>query len=362
MQAQIHRRFPAHFPPPLAAKTRQGLAAAIAIAFAGYASSAIAQDAAALYKGKTVTIAAGSSAGGGLDTYARLLSRHLAKHLPGNPTVIVQNMPGAGSLVAARHLFTVAPRDGTHMAIVLPGALIDALLKGGDRSKYDPTKFNYIGNANAETLVCVTRRDAPVKTFKEAFDRELVIGATGPGSTLVDGPQVLKTVLGAKIKIIAGYKGSREVSLAVKSGEIHGVCGLAWSSAKNQYPELQDPKGMVHVLVQENSREHPELKGKAPLSFDFAKTNAQKEVLNLFYEPAEFTRPFLMPPGVPADRVALMRKAFMETMNSPALQADANKMKTEARASSGEELKQMVDKLYAAKAETVAELKKALAK
>lgn len=340
--------------------TRQVLAAAAAVFFC--AGSAQAQDAATFYKGKTITIAAGSSSGGGLDTYARLLSRHLAKHLPGSPTVIVQNMPGAGSLVAGRHLFTIAPKDGTHMATVLPGALIDALLKGGDRSKYDPTKFNYIGNANTETLVCVTRRDAPVKNFKDVFNTELVIGATGPGSTLVDGPQVLKNVLGAKIRIIAGYKGSREVSLAVMSNEIHGVCGLAWSSAKNQYPDLQKPDGLVQVLVQENSKEHPELKGKAPLSFDFAKTQAQKDVLNLFYEPAEFTRPFLMPPGVPADRVALMRKAFMDTMKSPELQADATKMKTEASASSGEDVQKMIDKLYAAKPETVADLKKALAK
>ena len=343
---------------------RPALSCAASLAFAATLAAPVAQaqSAAEFYKGKTITIAAGSSAGGGLDTYARLLSRHLGKHLPGNPTIIVQNMPGAGSLVAGRHAYSVAPKDGTHMAIVLPGAIIDALLKGGDRKAYDPTKFNYIGNANAETLVCVTRRDAPVKSFKEAFDTELIIGATGPGSTLVDGPQVLKNVLNAKIKLVAGYKGSREVSLAVKSGELHGVCGLAWSSAKSQYPELSDPQGPLQVLVQENNKEHPELKGKAPLSFDFAKTERQKAVLNLFYEPAEYTRPFLMPPGVPEDRVALMRKAFMETMKSPELQAEARKMKTEANASPGEELQAMVDRLYKSNPETVADLKAALAK
>ena len=335
--------------------------AALSVA-AGAANIVQAQPAAEFYKGKTIVIAAGSSAGGGLDTYARLLSRHLSKHVPGAPTVIVQNMPGAGSLVAARHAYSVAPKDGTHMAIVLPGAIIDALMKGGDRSAYDPTKFNYIGNSNTETLVCVTRRDAPVKTFADVFNQELVIGATGPGSTLVDGPQVLKNALNAKIKIVAGYKGSREVSLAVKSGEVQGICGLAWSSAKAQYPELKDPNGPLQVLVQENNKEHPELKGKAPLSFNFAKSEEQKAVLNLFYEPAEYTRPFLMPPGVPADRVALMRKAFMDTMKSDELQAEARKTNTEANASPGEEVQTMVTRLYNSDAKTVEGLKKALAK
>ncbi len=325
---------------------------------------AAAQDAAIadFYRGKTVTIAAGSSAGGGLDTYGRLLARHLGKHIPGNPTVIVQNMPGAGSLVAARHLYSVAPKDGSHMATVLPGALLDALLSGTDRKTYDPTRFNYLGNANSETLVCVARRDAPVKHFKDVFEREFVVGATGPGSTLVDSPNVTKNLLGAKINIISGYKGSREVSLAVLKNEVQGICGLAWSSAKQQYQDLFSPNGEVFVLVQEDSKTHPELAGKAPLAIDFAKTPEQREVLEIFYSQAIFTRPFLFPPDVPKERVAAMRRAFNETMKSQELQADARKQQTEAEASTGEEVQALIDKIFASSPEVVEQLKKASGK
>ena len=314
------------------------------------------------YRGKTVTIAAGSSAGGGLDTYGRLVGRHLGKHIPGNPTVIVQNMPGAGSLTAARHLYSVAPKDGTHIATVLPSALLESLIGSTDRKTYDPTKFNYLGNANSETLVCITRRDAPVKTFTDAFQQELIVGSTGPGSTLQDGPNVLKNLLGAKINIVAGYKGSREVSLAVLKNEIHGVCGLAWSSAKQQYQDLFAPDGIVKVFLQEDSRSHPELAGKAPIAIDFAKTPEQRAVLEIFYSQAIFTRPFLLPPDVQQERVAALRKAFMETMKSAELQAEARKQQTEAIASPGEEVAALIAKIYATPPDIVEQLRKASGK
>ncbi len=315
------------------------------------------------YKGKTVTIVAGSSAGGGLDTYARLLSRHVGNHIPGNPRVLVQNMPGAGSLVAARHLYAIAPRDGTHMAIVLPGALLDPLIKGEDRSKYDPQKFNYVGNGNAETIVCVVRRDAPVKTFADVFKTEFVVGGTGPGSPMIDYPSVLKNLLGAKVRVISGYKGSRETSLAVMKGEVHGSCGLAWSSAKRQYPDLFKPDGVVKVLAQEDTRASEDVaKTGAQLTITAAKTPDQRKALELFYSQGVFTRPFMLPPGVPADRVAAIRKAFMAAMTSAELQAEAKKTKTDAVPSSGQDVQALVDKLYASPPAIVAMLKKALGK
>jgi tripartite-type tricarboxylate transporter receptor subunit TctC len=322
---------------------------------------ATAQDAGAFFKGKTVTIIAGSSAGGGLDTYARLLGRHLSKHMPGNPNVVVQNMPGAGSLVAARYLYTKSPKDGTQMAIVLPGALLYNLLKKDIRPAYDPTKLNYVGNANSETVVCVIRKDAPIKDFKDIFaGKQLIVGGTGPGSTMVDYPNVAKAVLGANIKLIPGYKGSRQVSLAATKNEVHGACGLAWSSAKRQYQGIEDGSGIFKVLVQEDTKTHPQLKGKAPLAVDFAKTPEQKAALELMYAQGIITRPFILPPGVPADRVAVIRKVFMETMKSKELQADAEKQKTEAVATDGEFVQNLVAKIYAAPPATVDMLKKAL--
>lgn len=339
-------------------------ASSVVMVIAAFVTSpAMAQDAIAdFYRGKTVTIAAGSSAGGGLDTYGRLVGRHLGRFIPGNPTVIVQNMPGAGSLTAARHLYSVAPKDGTHIATVLPSALLESLIGSTDRKVYDPTKFNYLGNANSETLVCITRRDAPVKKFADVFEKELIVGSTGPGSTLQEGPAVTKNLLGAKINIVAGYKGSREVSLAVLKNEIHGVCGLAWSSAKQQYQDMFEPNGVVQVLVQEDTKTHPELTGKAPLTMDFAKTPEQRAVLEIFYSQAVFTRPFILPPDVPKERVAALRKAFMDTMKSPELQADARKQQTEADASPGEDVAALIEKIYATPPDIVEQLKKASGK
>ncbi len=333
-----------------------------AIAALVIAAPALAQDATDAFKGKTVTLVAGSSTGGGLDVYARLLSRHLSRHIPGAPTVIVQNMPGAGSLTAARHLYSIAPKDGTSIGIVLPGALLDPLLTGQDLKSYDPTKFNYIINGNAETIVCVTRRDAPVKDFAQVFDTELVVGGTGPGSSLVDYPIVTRTLMGAKVKLIAGYKGSREVSLAVQQGEVHGVCGLAWSSAKQQYPDVFKPDGLVKVLVQEDSKRHPELIAlNVPLSIDYAKTPEQRTALEILYSQGVISRPFIAPPGVPQDRVALLRKAFAAAIADPELQSEAERSKIDAKPISGEEVQALVDRIYASPKPVIEMLSEAMA-
>jgi tripartite-type tricarboxylate transporter receptor subunit TctC len=313
------------------------------------------------YRGKTVTIVAGSSVGGGLDVYARLVAKHLTRFIPGNPTVVATNMPGAGSLIAAKHLYSVAQKDGTQIAIFLPGAIFEPLIGTTERSFFDPTKLNFIGNGNSETVVCVTRRDAPVKTYGEIFEKELVIGATGPGSTLVDYPLMMRNLLGAKFKIITGYKGSREVSLAILQSELQGICGLGWSSTKIQYPDIFEPGSTVKVFAQEGVKEHRELAGKnIPLTIDFAKTPEQREVLELFYTQGIITRPFALPPGVPAERVAAMRKAFIEAMRDPDLQADAEKQKTDAVAQTGEEVQQIVDKLYASSPDVIKRLKEAM--
>ena len=334
-----------------------GLAAAIA--------PAQAQDAGDFYRGKTITIIAGSSVGGGLDVYGRLLSRHIGKHVPGAPGVVVQNMPGAGSLTAARHIYTIAPKDGLHMGIVLPGALLDPLLSaqdsgGREAGAYDPTKFNYIGNGNAETIVCVVRRDAPVKHFSEVFDKELLVGGTGPGSSLVDYPVVTRNLINAKIRLIAGYKGSREVSLAVQQIEVQGICGLAWSSAKNQYPDIFKPDGYVKVLVQEDSAPHPEVAALGvPLAIDFVKDPVQKRALEVFYSQGVMSRPFILPPGVSAERVALLRKAFLAAMTDPELRTEVAKQKLDANPNTGEELQALINKLYATPRDVLDLLRKA---
>lgn len=331
-------------------------AGAIAAATIGHAA---AQDAAAFYKGKTVTIIAGSASGGGVDIYARLLGRHFTKHIPGNPSVVVQNMPGAGSLAAARHMYALAPKDGTAMAVVLSTALFDPLMSGADLSSYDPRKFIFLGNANVDTSVCITRKDANVQSYADLYEKELVVGGTGPGSALVDYPVMEKHILGVKLKLIAGYKGSNEVSLAIARNEVQGVCGLLWSSAKQQYPDVMKPESQVKVLVQQDTKSLPALKAAGvPLIMDFARSERQKQAMEIFLQQGSISRPFFLPPGAPADRVAVLRKAFMEVVNDSELRAEAEKASLDVMPQTGDDVQALVAKLYAAPPELVAELRK----
>ena len=323
--------------------------------------AAQAQDAASFYKGKTVNIIAGSASGGGVDIYARLLARHFPKTIPGAPAIVVQNMPGAGSLAAARHLYSLAPKDGTAMAVVLSTALFDPLMAGQDLSSYDPRKFIFLGNANADTSVCITRKDAPVQNYAELFEKELVVGGTGPGSALVDYPVMEKHILGVKVKLIAGYKGSNEVSLAIQRNEVQGICGLLWSSAKQQYPDMLKPESAVKILVQQDTKSLPALKAAGvPLSMDFAKTEQQKQAMEVFLQQGSISRPFFVPPGVPSDRVSVLRKAFLDVLADPELLAEANKASLDIGPQTGDEVQKLMDKLYAAPPDLIAFLRKGM--
>jgi tripartite-type tricarboxylate transporter receptor subunit TctC len=330
------------------------------LATAALSATSSGQDASdAFFKGKTITIFAGSTPGGGVDLYARLVSRYLPKHLAGNPTVIVQNQPGAGSLTAAHNLYSLAPKDGTQMAVVLPGALFDPLMKGQDLKEYDPRQLNILGNANADTTICVVRRDAPVKTYAEVFDKELVIAGSGPGSESVDAPVVEHNLLGAKLKLVVGYPGSSELKLAILQNEAQGICGFVWSSAKQLFPDLLRPDGVVKPLVQEDTKRNAELeKMGVPLVMDFAKTPDQKRVLSLFLEQQSISRPFLLPPGLPAERVSALRRAFDETMRDPDLQAEAAKQKLGTNAVAGTEVQSLVQSIYASPPDVIDELRK----
>ena len=339
---------------------RASFLAVIAAVLLGVAPAWAQEAIGGFYKGRTLTIIAGSSAGGGVDVYARLIGRHLGKHVPGHPTVIVQNLPGAGSLTAARNLYTIAPKDGSQIGVVLSNALFDPLMKGEDLKAYDPRKFNFLGNANADTAVCVVRRDAPVKSYGDLFDKELVVGGTGPGSSLVDYPVMERNLLGVKIKLIAGYKGSNEVSLALQRNEVQGVCGLLWSSAKQQYPDIFRPDGLVKVLVQEDVKGSPAVQNLGvPLVMDYAKTPEQRRALEAYLAQGSISRPFLLPPDVPAERVEALRQAFAETIRDPDLQAEAAKQQLDMNPNTGEEVRALVERIYSTPPELIAVLRKA---
>ena len=298
------------------------------------------------YKGKQIQIVVGSSAGGGYDTYARLLARHLGNYIPGNPSVVVQNMSGAGSNRAAGYIYSVAPKDGTVAGAIFPGAILQPLL-GGPPVQHEPAKFLYLGNANSDVYVCFVRADAPVKTFPDALTTELIVGASGDGATTRDFPVMLNNVLGARFKLVMGYPGSREITLALERGEVQGTCGIGWTGIELMYPNWFS-QGTVKPLLQLSVKGHRDLnERKVPRAVEFARNDEERAVMELIFSQGVFGRPYVLPPGVPADRVAALRKAFMAAFADQGLAAEADKMRLDREPMSGEDLQALVTRLYA---------------
>jgi tripartite-type tricarboxylate transporter receptor subunit TctC len=320
---------------------------AIVLTVSWASQPACAQDSVAqFYKGRTVTIVAASSPGGGYDLYARLIARVLGRHIPGNPSVVVANMPGAASNLAAAHVYSVAPRDGTVIGALFMGAVVEPLFSGKTRPTHDMSRFQYIGNANRDVYVCLIRTDAPVKNFAQAMEQEVVVGGTAEGASTRDFPMLLKNLLGVKFKVVSGYPGSREVNLAIERGEVQGGCGETWSSVSATYPAwFRD--GTVKVLAQEDREGYPELNRQGvPLTRNFAKTDEQRQILDLIYSQTAFGRPDVVAPDVPGERVDALRKAFMAAMADPDLIAEARRIQVDVMPVAGDKLQAMIATLY----------------
>ncbi|HEY6256056.1 MAG TPA: hypothetical protein VIY51_09720 [Xanthobacteraceae bacterium] len=316
-----------------------------------WAAGAVAQTAgpeavAQFYRGKTVNIYVGSPVGGGYDGYARLLARHFGTYIPGHPNVVAQNMPGAGSNKGAGFVYAQAPKDGTAIGAIQPGAVLAQLLTDAPVQQ-DSRKFIYLGNANSDVYLCLVRADAPVKSFAETFTHEVVLGASAEGATLRDLPVMLDNVLGTKFRMVTGYAGSHEVTLAIEKGEVHGMCGMGWVSISMEHPDWV-ASGKMRVLVQEDMKGHPDLNRMGvPRTIEFAKTDEDRQVMELFYSQNVFGRPYVLPPGVPAERVAALRAAFLAALADKDLLEEARKMHFEVGALSGEDLQAMVARLFA---------------
>jgi tripartite-type tricarboxylate transporter receptor subunit TctC len=324
------------------------------------AGAAFGQDAVeTFYRGKTVTITVGSAVGGGYDTYARLVGRHLGRHIPGNPTVIVQNIAGAGSNKAASYVALQAPRDGTAVGAVQAGAILQPLLSD-QAVPHDPSKFVMLGSANKSAYLCLVRSDAPVKTFRELFDREVILGTSGEGATLRDYPVLLINVLGVKLRLIGGYAGSREVVLAMERNEVQGMCGMDWSSLSTQQRDWVSG-GFVRLLAQENVEGYPALSRLGlPLTTSFARTADDKQVMETIYSQNLMGRPYFAPPGVPSDRVAALRRALKAALADSALLLDAEKSGLDIEPMDGEEMQALVARLYALPGRIAERVKQAL--
>jgi len=324
------------------------------------ATPALAADPVAqFYAGKQIDLVVGPSAGGGYDTYARLIARHLGRYIPGNPAIVPQNMPGAGSNKAGGYIYSMAPKDGTAIGAVFPGIMLQPLI-GHIPTPHDPSKFIYVGSANSDAYMCIARKDAPVHTFKDLLSNTLIIAGATEGATTHDLPVVENNLLGAHFRIVSGYPGMRENTMAIESGEVQGVCGYGWASLESQHPEWLT-KGFINIIVQESVKGYSKLNDMGvPRTADFAKSEEDRQALELLYSQGVFGRPYVLPPGVPAERVAALRKAFMQALQDKALLAEAEHMKLDIDAMSGEDLQALVTKLFALPPSISAKVKDAI--
>ena len=331
------------------------LASATLVATPALAADPVAQ----FYAGKQIDLVIGSSAGGGYDTYARLVARYMGRYIPGNPAIVPQNMPGAGSNKAGGYIYSVAPKDGTAIGAVFPGIILQPLI-GHIPTPHDPNKFIYVGSANSDAYLCIARKDAPVHTFKDLLSQTLIIAGATEGATTHDLPVVENNLLGAHFRIVSGYPGMRENTMAIESGEVQGVCGYGWASLESQHPEWLT-KGFINIIVQESIEGYSKLNAMGvPRTADFANSEEDRQALELLYSQGVFGRPYVLPPGVPAERVAALRKAFMAALADKALLAEAEKMKLDIDAMSGEDLQTLVTKLFALPPSISAKVKAAI--
>ena len=332
------------------------LAALAAFAFTSFPGSAFAADAVAdFYKGKTVSVFVGLAAGGVYSTFAQTLSKHLARHIPGNPTVVVQHQPGAGGLVAANNVYNALPKDGT-VVFTPSGSLTKRIVLGEPEAKFDPRKWNWLGGWGEAVNDCSVWKTAPATTLEEAKTKEVIIGTIDTGSNTHQNPQLINNILGTKMKLVPGYGGGSQVRLAMERGEVHGFCGQfeGWKSAKPEWLA----EGKIAHLVQLASKRSADMPN-TPLLSELARNDEEREIFRFIQSGVE-DRAMVMAPGVPADRVAAMAKAYIDTLRDPQFIEDAGKQKFEIFPTSGPEIRESIEEMMKLKPETVAKVRKAI--
>jgi tripartite-type tricarboxylate transporter receptor subunit TctC len=295
------------------------------------------------YAGKTVNMIIGFGPGGGYDRWGRTLAAHIGKHLPGNPTIVSQNMPGAGSYVAASYLYTAAPKDGTVFGIIARDAPLGPL-SGAPGARFDATKLSWIGSPTKEHNVCIASNTAKVKNVKDLHNTQLILGDTGPGTGTRSYPKVLNDLFGFKFKLVSGFRSSATVFLAIERGEVEGICE-SLDSVNARRPSWI-PDKVVNVLLQAGDGEPAELKG-VPNVLTLAHTDEQRQVLEYLYAGQDIGRPFVAPPGLPPGRLKMLRDAFDATMKDPNFIADVKKHKYDLDPVNGAHLEALIKKLYA---------------
>jgi tripartite-type tricarboxylate transporter receptor subunit TctC len=319
--------------------------AALLLALA--ATTALPAAAADYFAGKTIEFTVGADVGGGFDVYARTIAKHLPRHLPGNPTIVVKNMPGAGSGKAATYMATAAPKDGTAIGALMPGAVIGPLLEDREKPQYDPTKLIYLATADSVTRVCTSFITSKIKTFEDAQQQKGAMGASAAGGSSRDYVNLVRKAAGAQFDLVSGYKGSAEMALAIERGEVDGMCGWDWPSLKAQKPDwIRDNK--VNILAQFSLEPDPELtKRGVPEIWQFIKKEEDRKPVELVLSQQVFGRPYVAPPGTPPEAVKLLRDAFIATLKDKEFLAEADKAKLAVNALDGAKVQEVVSSIYA---------------
>lgn len=321
---------------------------------------AVAQNPTEFFKSREIRIVVGADAGGGYDNYARILARHLGNQLPGKSAVfVVQNMPGAGSIVAMNHLYNVAPKDGSTLGAINPGAIAEPLLNP-ESAKYDPRKMHWLGSIMRDTEVILVWHTSPIDKLDKLFELEMLAGSTGGSSAASTLPRLINGLLGTKIKLIEGYKGANEIVLAMERGEVQGYGSSSWSGTRNSQQRLLNEK-KIRIIGQYGLSPHPDL-SEVPIVMDYAKTDEQRSALRLMLTRQELGRPFVLPPGTPDPIVAAYRKAFEDMVKDEGFVTEIKSRMLDLQPMTGAETAAMVDGIFAAQPAVVERVKAILKK
>ena len=334
-----------------------GLSALLSALLVGLVAPAAAEDdVAAFYRGKQLRMIVGSAVGGGYDLFARIVARHIVHHIPGSPGIIVQNQPAAGGVVMTNQLYGQGPKDGTVIGVPINGLPTAPLLQSG--TQFDPERLIWLGSTNREAYVAFVWHTVPVTRIAELTSKEVVVGATTPGTTMVDFPLLVNDVLGFKFKVVRGYQGTPQINLAIERGEVVGMGGLGWASVKAQTPHWISER-KIKVLAQYGLKRYSEL-ADVPTMLEFAKSDADRQAMTMLFARTEYGRPYFLPPDVPVERVAALRRAFDATMKDPAFVAEAAKLQFDVDPLTGEQVQALVAQLAATPREVVARVRAAL--
>jgi tripartite-type tricarboxylate transporter receptor subunit TctC len=317
-----------------------------------------AQSVEEFYRGKSITLAIGFTPGGGYDLYARHLARYMGKHIPGRPVIVPQNMAGAGSLRAANFIYSAAPKDGTAFGTFARTTGLNPLLESG--ATFDGTKFTWLGSVTNDISLCVTWHTSKANNWESFLKVPTALGGQAPSSEPDIFANLYKNVFGAPIKLVAGYPGTNEITLAMERGEVDGLCGLSWSTIQTRHINwLKEKK--INLIVQAAFKKQPDI-GNVPLVMDMTKDTEKLQILKLILAAQEMARPFAAPPDIPRDRAAALIAAFNATMKDPEYLADAKKSRIDVNPVSGPDIDKLLAELYATPKDVITKASQAIAR